>query len=56
MNIEARLKSAQDKRQGLVNQANQLDQQRQEILQELLRIDGAVRELTLMKDEQDKVK
>ncbi len=52
MTIEERLKEAQDKRQGLVNQANQLDQDKQNIIMEIFRSDGRIEILTKLRDEE----
>lgn len=45
MTIKERLENAQDKRQGLVNQANQLENDKQEIVKEFLRYEGEIRVL-----------
>ncbi len=45
MNTEERLKTAQDKMQELSNQFNQLEAQKQEILKEILRLEGEIRVL-----------
>lgn len=42
MNIEARLKESQSKIQELNNNLNALEQQKQELLQEMLRLDGEI--------------
>ena len=42
VNIEARLKESQSKIQELNNNLNALEQQKQELLQEMLRLDGEI--------------
>uniref|UniRef100_A0A6M3L471 Uncharacterized protein n=1 Tax=viral metagenome TaxID=1070528 RepID=A0A6M3L471_9ZZZZ len=60
MNIEERLKEAQNKRQELVNRAIQLGQQLEELTQqrnqlllECNKLDGKIEAYTLMRDEHD---
>ena len=45
MDYEQALEEAQAKQRELVEKANQLEQERQMILQELLRLDGEIRVL-----------
>lgn len=45
MDTEKALQEAQAKQKELVDKANQLEQERQLILQELLRLDGEIRVL-----------
>lgn len=51
--ISERLNKAQTKQQEITTQLNQLEQQKQLLLQEFLRLEGAIRELTLMRDEEN---
>ncbi len=51
MELKDRIKVIQDKRQSLVNQHNQIETQKQEILQEILRLDGELRILTKLIEE-----
>lgn len=48
MNIDARLKNAQERSQELVNKLNQLENDKQEIIKEFLRYEGEIRVLTQM--------
>jgi chaperonin cofactor prefoldin len=50
MNIDERLKENQMELQDLINKFNELETQKQEYLKEILRLEGAIRELTLMRD------
>lgn len=54
MTIPERLAKAQKSIQELANQLNAIEQERQDILQEMLRLDGAVRELNSIKEEAEK--
>lgn len=56
MNLEERLKKAQAKLQEHVNKLNELENQKQEIIKETLRWDGAVRELNSQIAEEKEVK
>lgn len=54
MNIKKSLEEAQAKQRKLVEKANQLEQERQMILQELLRLDGEIRLLKRMDEDEHK--
>lgn len=54
MDIKSELKEAGEKRAQLLQQLNQLKQQEQEVIQELLRIDGEVRLLQRLSKNGDK--
>lgn len=57
MNIIGKhLKDAQDKSQTLLAELKGNEDEKQKILQEILRMDGVVRELTLIRDEWDQEK
>ena len=53
MSIEERLKNAQTKLQETATKFNELESQKQELLKETFRLEGIIRELTLMRDEND---
>jgi len=53
MDYEQALEEAQAKQRELVGKANQLEQDRQLILQELLRLDGEIRVLKKLNDAYD---
>ncbi len=46
MNLQERLAKAKTDRQTLVDKINEMDGQKQQLLQEVLRLDGQVRLLT----------
>ena len=52
MELKEELESTRKRQQDIVQQINQLEEQKQQLLQEVLRLDGEVRLLTrLSKDE-----
>ena len=51
MTIQERLIKAQESIQELSNKLNTLEQERQDTLQEMLRLDGAIRELKAIIEE-----
>ena len=53
MTIKERLDKAQKSIQELSNKLNALEQDKQDILQEILRLDGEVRVLTILRDEEN---
>lgn len=53
MTIKERLDKAQKSIQELSSKLNALEQDKQNLLQELLRLDGEIRVLTLLKDEEN---
>jgi len=53
MTIQERLTKAQESIQELSSKLNALEQDKQNLLQELLRLDGEIRVLTLLKDEEN---
>jgi len=63
MDLKEKLKEAEGKRQGIVDQVNaiadeiqSLQQRRQALLQEALRFDGEVRTLTTLIKEEEAIK
>jgi len=55
MTIQERLTKAQESIQELSNKLNALAQERQDTLQEMLRLDGAIRELnSIIKEDKKK--
>ena len=53
MDYEQALEEAQAKQRELAQKLNRLDQDRQEIIQELLRLDGEIRVLKKLNDAYD---
>ena len=51
MDIEAELKASSKKLQDIATEINQLDRQKQELLQELLRLEGEARLLERLKED-----
>ncbi len=56
MDIKERLESNKKRLQDIQSQIQQLDQRKQELLQELLRLDGALRLLLELTKEQENEK
>ena len=56
MDYEQALEEAQAKQKELVDKANQLEQERQLILQELLRLDGEIRVLKRIDEDEHNAK
>ena len=51
MDIDKELEATRKKLQDITGQINQLEQQKQELLQELLRCDGEIRVLVRLKED-----
>jgi len=51
MDIEKELQEAKTKQQQVVARVNALEQERQQLLQEALRLDGEIRALTRLKEQ-----
>ena len=56
MTIHERLTKAQESIQELSNKLNALEQDKQNTLQEILRLDGEIRILTILRDEEQQEK
>lgn len=52
MTIQERLNKAQESIQELSSKLNTLEQEKQTLLQEILRLDGEIRILTILRDEE----
>jgi len=52
--LKEELQAARDRMQDKIHQLQQLDDQKQELLQEILRLDGEIRVLSRLNDEEEK--